>query len=67
MLIRGSKGVIPCKVYDCMAFGKAIITADTPAIKELLTDGETVVLVNAGNPGEALAESILKLKLYRTS
>jgi glycosyltransferase involved in cell wall biosynthesis len=57
--------VIPCKVYDCMAFGKAIITADTPAIKELLTDGETVVLVDAGNP-EALAESILKLKLDKT-
>jgi glycosyltransferase involved in cell wall biosynthesis len=53
--------VIPCKVYDCMAFGKAIITADTPAIKELLQDGKTAILVDAGNP-KVIAESILKLK-----
>jgi glycosyltransferase involved in cell wall biosynthesis len=44
-----------------MAFGKAIITADTPAIKELLQDGKTAILVDAGNP-KVIAESILKLK-----
>jgi glycosyltransferase involved in cell wall biosynthesis len=53
--------VIPCKIFDCMAFGKPIVTADTPAAQELLKNGITAILVEAGNPA-AIAASILKLK-----
>jgi glycosyltransferase involved in cell wall biosynthesis len=53
--------VIPCKIFDCMAFGKPIVTADTPAAQELLQDGMTAVLVESGNP-EAIAASVLTLK-----
>jgi GalNAc-alpha-(1->4)-GalNAc-alpha-(1->3)-diNAcBac-PP-undecaprenol alpha-1,4-N-acetyl-D-galactosaminyltransferase len=36
------------------------VTADTPAARELLADGETALLVPAGDP-EALAESVRRL------
>ena len=49
--------VIPCKVFDCMAFGKTILTADTPAARELLKNDETALLVEPGNP-HAIAETI---------
>ena len=32
--------VIPNKLYEAVAAGKAVITADTPAIRELFTNGE---------------------------
>lgn len=51
--------VIPNKVYEALAMGKPIITADTPAIRELLTD-EEALLVRAGDP-EALARALLAL------
>lgn len=38
-----SKRVIPNKVYECAAMGKPVVTADTPAIRELFTDGKDVV------------------------
>lgn len=53
--------VIPNKVYEALAMGKAIITADTPAIRELLTHGENAFLVETANP-EALKEAIMTLK-----
>jgi len=50
--------VIPNKVYECMAMGKAAVTADTPAAREL---GEAPLrLVPAGDP-KALAEAIREL------
>jgi glycosyltransferase involved in cell wall biosynthesis len=52
--------VIPSKVYDALAVGRPIITADTPAIRELLTHGEDVWLCPA-NDGVALAEAITGL------
>lgn len=52
--------VIPCKVFDCMAFGKAILTADTPAARELLKDGETAILVESANPS-AIAGAIERM------
>lgn len=52
--------VIPHKVYEAMAMGKAIITAETPAVKELLTDGEDVLFCKAADP-ENLAKSINEL------
>ena len=53
--------VIPHKVYEALALGKAVITADTPAARELLADRETAVLCPPGDP-KALAASILLLK-----
>ena len=49
--------VIPGKVFIALSLGKAVITADTPAIRELLTDGESAVLCGRGDP-DALARAI---------
>ena len=49
--------VIPGKVFIALSMGKAVITADSPAIRELLADGESVVLCGRGDP-EALASAI---------
>jgi len=56
--------VIPNKVYEAVATGVPVITADTPAIRELFTDGKNVILVPAGDP-RALSEKILLLKNNR--
>lgn len=53
--------VIPNKAYQALACGRPLITADTPAARELLRDGETALLVPPGD-GEALAEAILRLR-----
>lgn len=52
--------VIPNKVYESLAMKKAVVTADTPAIRELFTAGE-ILMVKAGDP-ESLARGILRLK-----
>ena len=52
--------VIPGKVYEALSMGKAVITADSPAIRELLTDGENAVLCRRGDP-DALASAIRRL------
>ena len=49
--------VIPHKVYDAVACGMHVLTADTPAIRERFTDGEGVLLCEAGN-AKAIAEKI---------
>ncbi len=56
-----TKRVIPLKVYGCLSQGKAVITGDTPAARELLTDRETAILVPLGDPS-ALANAILDLR-----
>ena len=53
--------VVPCKVHDALAAGKPLVTADTPAARSLLRDGETALLVPAGDP-RALAAAILRLR-----
>lgn len=53
--------VIPNKVFDGLAMQRAVVTADTPAIRESLTHAKNVWLCPAGN-GEALAEAIVTLK-----
>jgi glycosyltransferase involved in cell wall biosynthesis len=53
--------VIPHKVFEAMAMAKPIITADTPAIRELLKNGESVYLCEAANP-QRLSDAILKLR-----
>lgn len=53
--------VIPNKIYEALAMGKTVITADTSAVRELLTDGENVFLCQKANP-QSLAEKILYVK-----
>jgi len=52
--------VISNKVFEALGVAKPVITADTPAVRELL-DRDSALLVPSGDP-EALSEAILKLK-----
>ena len=52
--------VIPNKVFQALACGTPVITADTPAARELLVDGESALLVPPGD-ARALAEAIRRL------
>ena len=52
--------VVPNKVWQAMAVGRPVVTADTPAVREVLEDGRTAVLVPAGDP-DALAEALARL------
>jgi glycosyltransferase involved in cell wall biosynthesis len=51
--------VIPNKVFDALACGRPVITADTPAAREALVHGEHAWLCPTANP-EALAAAILE-------
>jgi glycosyltransferase involved in cell wall biosynthesis len=51
--------VIPNKAFQALAVGTPLITADTPAARELLTDGVDALLVE--RTGEALAAGIERL------
>ncbi len=53
--------VIPNKVFDALAVGRPVVTADTPAVREVFTHGENIWLVPAGDE-KALAEAVLTLK-----
>jgi len=52
--------VIPTKVYQIMASNRPLVAGDTPAVRELLTNGEDCILCVPGNAQE-LAEAILRL------
>ena len=52
--------VIPNKVFQALACGTPVVTADTPAARELLRDGESALLIPAGNP-QALAAAVRRL------
>lgn len=52
--------VIPNKAYQALACGTPLVTADTPAARELLTTGIDSVLVPAGDP-DALAAALREL------
>ena len=52
--------VIPNKVFQALACARPVITADTPAARELLTDEADALLVPAGDPG-ALAAAVRRL------
>jgi len=53
--------VVPNKVYEAMAAGKPVITGDSPAAREFLTDGVDCLLCRRGD-AEALAEAIMRLQ-----
>jgi len=52
--------VIPNKAYHALACGTPLITADTPAARELLRDGESALLVPPGDPA-ALAAAMRRI------
>jgi glycosyltransferase involved in cell wall biosynthesis len=52
--------VIPNKAFQALACGTPLITADTPAARELLVHDESALLVPAGDPA-ALAEAVRRL------
>jgi glycosyltransferase involved in cell wall biosynthesis len=49
--------VIPCKVFNILAMGKPLITANTPASQEAFIHGENAYLIPPGDP-DALAEAV---------
>jgi glycosyltransferase involved in cell wall biosynthesis len=56
--------VIPNKVFDALAVGRAVLTADTPGTREALVNGQHVATCPPGN-AEALADAIAALKSDR--
>lgn len=52
--------VIPNKAFQALACGTPLVTADTPAARELLEDGVSALLVPPGDPA-ALAEAVRRL------
>jgi glycosyltransferase involved in cell wall biosynthesis len=53
--------VIPNKAFQALACGTPLVTADTPAARELLADEESALLVPPGDP-TALASAIRRLQ-----
>jgi glycosyltransferase involved in cell wall biosynthesis len=56
-----ARRVIPNKVFQIAASAKPLITADTPAIRELLEPADTIILVPSRDPA-ALAEAVRRLQ-----
>lgn len=59
-----TRSVVPNKVYHYAACGKCIITRDTPAIREVFTDRQDIILTDG--TAEDLAFKIKQLKEDRT-
>jgi glycosyltransferase involved in cell wall biosynthesis len=55
-----ARRVVPNKVYQCMGMNRAVVTADTPAVREVFAEGSEVVLVPAAD-GKALAAAVAAL------
>src|SRR2546421_2821731 len=55
--------VIPNKAFQALACATPLVTADTPAARELLVDGESALLVPPGDPA-ALAEALRRLAAH---
>jgi glycosyltransferase involved in cell wall biosynthesis len=54
---RKAARVIPNKAFQALACATPLVTADTPASRELLVDGESALLVPPGDPA-GLAEAV---------
>lgn len=52
--------VVPNKVWQAMAVGRPVVTADTPGIRQAITPGENGLLVPPGDPG-GLADALRRL------
>ena len=52
--------VIPNKAFQALACGTPLVTADTPAARELVTNEESALLVPPGDP-DALAQSLRRV------
>jgi glycosyltransferase involved in cell wall biosynthesis len=52
--------VVPNKVFQALAVGRPVVTADTPALREILRGGEHLLAVPAGD-AHALAAAIARL------
>jgi glycosyltransferase involved in cell wall biosynthesis len=52
--------VIPNKAFQALACGTPLVTADTPAARELLVDSESALFVPPGDP-QALAAALQRL------
>jgi glycosyltransferase involved in cell wall biosynthesis len=52
--------VIPNKAFQALACATPLVTADTPAARELLVDGESALLIAPGDP-DALAAALHRL------
>jgi glycosyltransferase involved in cell wall biosynthesis len=59
-----ARRVIPNKAFQALASGTPLVTADTPAARELLADGESALLVPPGDPA-ALAAALRRLAAER--
>ena len=55
-----SRYTSPLKLFEYLAAGRAIVASDLPAIREVLTDGRTSLLVAPGDPA-ALARALTAL------
>ena len=55
-----ARRVIPNKAFQALACGTPLVTADTPAARELLVDGESALLIPPGDP-DALANALRRL------
>ncbi|MDF2750264.1 MAG: glycosyl transferase group 1 [Gaiellaceae bacterium] len=55
-----ARRVIPNKAFQALACGTPLVTADTPAARELLVGDESALLVPPGDP-EALAAALRRL------
>ncbi|HYC00244.1 MAG TPA: glycosyltransferase [Candidatus Limnocylindrales bacterium] len=56
---RKARMVIPNKVYEAALVGRAIVTADTPAVAEVFVSGREILTCAAD--GRALADAIARL------
>ncbi len=56
-----ARRVIPNKVFQIIAAGGRLVTADTPAVRELLNPGPGITLVPTNDP-QALADAIKRLR-----
>lgn len=56
----GSRYTSPLKLFEYLAMSKAVIAADLPALREVLTDGDNAILVPVGN-SEGMAAAMNRL------